>query len=215
MALTWVFYQISMYYVDHYVGSHFTHIATTSGIWEWVKHHFFLIIRWIFIVFSNIIAFYLAFLISYCLTTPGYAFLSSQAENIYFGKRATEEGSLSIHGLVIDLVEGCKIGLFGIAVTIFALFINFIPGIGQLLVFLLYCFYSCLMFIDYPSSERRWSLGKKLQWLKRYPVISIRLGILPALISLLPVINVFVMSLLFPILTVQATLNFASIENHT
>jgi CysZ protein len=124
------------------------------------------------------------------------------------------EEEFSFHGLLIDLVEGCKIGLFGFGITIAALFINFIPVLGQLLVFLLYSFYSCLMFIDYPSSRRRWTLGKKLLWLRKNPIISFRLGFLPALISLIPILNIFFMALFFPILTVHATLNFSTIEDH-
>ena len=47
-------------------------------------------------------------------------------------------------GFFADIFEGIKIAFFGIVVTIAALFVNFIPGIGQAVVFLLYTYYSAL-----------------------------------------------------------------------
>jgi CysZ protein len=214
LALTWLFYQVSTHFVDQFIGNHLAHLPTADGFWGWIKHYFLLILRWIFIAVANIISFYIAFLFAYCLTTPGYTLLSSAVEKIHLGQKYQMEEEFSFHGLLIDLVEGCKIGLFGFGITIAALFINFIPVLGQLLVFLLYSFYSCLMFIDYPSSRRRWTLGKKLLWLRKNPIISFRLGFLPALISLIPILNIFFMALFFPILTVHATLNFSTIEDH-
>ncbi|PIE63970.1 MAG: hypothetical protein CSA26_10430 [Desulfobacterales bacterium] len=102
--------------------------------------------------------------------------------------------------------------LLGILITIVALVVNFIPGIGQACVFLLYTYYSALMFIDYPASRRRWGLGKKLQWMRTHSSPAFRLGIGPALISMVPVVNIFAMALLFPLLTVHTTLNFSEIE---
>ena len=110
------------------------------------------------------------------------------------------------------MFEGIKIAVFGIVVTIVALFINFIPGIGQAAVFLLYTYYSALMFIDYPASRRRWSLGEKIGWLRNQSSPAFRIGVLPALVSMVPLLNIFAMALLFPILTIHATLNFSAIE---
>jgi CysZ protein len=215
LALTWLFYQVSTHFVDQFIGNHLAHLPGADSFWGWIKHYSLLILRWIFIVVTNIISFYIAFLFAYCLTSPGYTVLSSAVEKIHLGQKYKMNEEFSFHGLLVDLVEGCKIGIFGFGVTIAALFINFIPILGQLLVFLLYSFYSCLMFIDYPSSRRKWSLGNKLLWLKKNPIISLRLGFLPALISLIPVLNIFFMALFFPILTVHATLNFSTIEDHT
>ena len=70
-----------------------------------------------------------------------------------------------MRGVATDLVEGVKIGLYGILVSLAALFVSFIPVIGLVIVFLIYTFYSALMFIDYPASRRRWTLGRKITWL--------------------------------------------------
>ncbi len=210
LAITWVFYQISAHFVDRFVGNHFMKSPDADTLWGWIKYQGWAVFKWIFIIISRIISFYIAFLTAYCCTTPGYCFLSASVENIQSGIETGER--LSFRGLTVDLIEGCKIGIFGLAITCLALVVNFIPGIGQILVFLLYSYYSCLMFIDFPASRRRWSLGNKIAWLKDNSLPAFRLGFLPAAISMIPVLNVFLMALLFPLFTVHATLNFSALE---
>jgi Uncharacterized protein involved in cysteine biosynthesis len=100
----------------------------------------------------------------------------------------------------------------GLVVAVAALFANFIPVIGQAAVFVLYTFYSALMFVDYPASRYRWTLGEKLRWVRRYHQQAFRLGIFPAMISMIPLLNVFLMALFFPLFTIHTTLNFLVIE---
>jgi CysZ protein len=69
------------------------------------------------------------------------------------------------------------------------------------------------MFIDYPASSRRWSLGKKIKWLWEHSFSAFRLGFLPAVISMIPILNIFLMAFLFPLLTVHSTLNFSVLES--
>jgi CysZ protein len=211
-GVTWLVYQISIHFINQFAESHFINSPDAGSIFGWIKYQSWVLFKWVFMIISRIISFYIAFLISYCVTTPGYAFLSASVEKIHFGKQSEIEERFSLNGIYMDLVEGCKIGLFGIVVTVIALFVNFIPGIGQVLVFLLYSYYSCLMFIDYPASRRRWTLGKKINWLKNNPLAAFRLGIIPAIISMIPVLNIFLIALLFPLLTVHATLNFLMLE---
>ena len=210
LGITWVFYELSTHLVDRFVGSHFIQGPDPGTVWGWIKYQGWAFFKWIFMIISRIISFYIAFLVAYCLTTPGYCFLSASVEKIHSGREIAD--SFSLQGLTLDLREGAKIGLFGIGVTCLALVVNFIPGIGQVLVFLLYRFYSCLRFSDYPASRRRWSLGKKITWLKDNSFRAFRLGFIPALISMIPVLNVFLMALFFPLLTVHATLNFSSLD---
>jgi len=210
LAVTALFYEMSIHYFDQFAGSHFIQGPETATIWEWIKHQGWLILTWISLIISRIIAFYVAFLAAYSLTMPGYCLLSASAEKIHSGSGESGE-AFSVHGLLVDILEGCKIGLFGLAVTAFALALNVIPGAGQILVFLIYSFYSSLMFIDYPASRRHWSLGSKLFWLGRHPLTALRLGVLPAIISMIPVVNIFLMALLFPLFTVHSTLNFLAL----
>ncbi len=210
IALTWLGYHFSLNFIDEVTGNFLVDPPDTATIWGWLKHKGWLVLKWLYIFISRIVAFFLAFIIAYSLTTPGYALLSTTAEKIHAGKDFEMDEGLSVKGLLLDLIEGIKIGGFGIIVTIAALFANFIPVIGQLVVFLLYVYYSALMFLDYPASRRRWSLGRKLGWLMQHSNHTIRLGILPAIVSMIPLVNIFLMALLFPFLTVHATLNFAT-----
>jgi CysZ protein len=166
----------------------------------------------VFAVLSRVVAFYLAFLLAFTLTTPGYVFLSTWAGNRFAARAGEGEARLTLAGSLIDLLEGVKIGAFGLLVTAVALPLNFLPVIGQAAVFVLYVYYSALMFVDYPSSRYRWSLGDKLRWLRRHRAPAFRIGLLPALLSMVPILNIFLMALSFPLFTVHTTLNFLAIE---
>jgi CysZ protein len=212
VSLTSVGYLISIDYVDGLAGNFLMTAPDTDTIWGWIKHKGWLGASWLFFFVSRIVAFYLAFLLAYTLTTPGYVFLSTAAEKLHRGEEFDADANFSAAGFVVDMLEGLKIAFFGILVTIAALFINFLPGIGQAVVFLLYTYYSALIFVDYSASRRRWSLGRKLRWLRTNSSTAFRLGVMPALISMIPVVNIFAIALLFPLLTVHATLNFSAIE---
>jgi CysZ protein len=213
IALTWIGFHFTVDFIDQWTGNFAATAPAADGILGWIKHKGWLIGSWLFLIVSRIVAFYLAFLFAYSLSTPGYAFLSTAAEKLHAGQRFDAEANFSIVGFLSDIFEGIKIALFGMLVTLIALFVNFIPGIGQAIVLLLYTYYSALMFIDYPASRRGWSLNKKLRWLRSHGGPAFRLGVLPALISMIPLINIFAIALLFPLLTVHTTLNFSAIEN--
>lgn len=212
IGLTWLGNWLLLDYIDALSAKLMPAAPEQAGIWGWLKHATWIAGSWLYLVVSRIVSFYLAFLLAYTVTTPGYAFLSAAAEKIHAGEFFDEDAALNLPGIIRDIFEGLKIALFGIFVTIIALFLNFIPAIGQAAAFVLYCYYSALMFLDYPASRRRWNLGRKLLWMRRHSSPSFRLGAGPALLSMIPVINVFAMALLFPVLTVHASLNFSEIE---
>lgn len=214
LSLTWIGYLVSVDFMDDLTGSYMTVAPETDTIWGWLKHKGWLLSKWLFVIISRIVAFYIAFLLAYTITTPGYSFLSAAAEKLHAGEHFDPDAALTFTGILIDIFEGVKIAFFGIIITIIALFVNFIPGIGQALVFLLYTYYSALMFIDFPTARRRWGLGRKLGWLREHSSPAFRLGVGPALISMIPILNIFAIAFLFPVLTVHTTLNFSAIELH-
>ncbi len=211
-SLTWAGYLFTVDFIQDLTGNFFINAPDTDTVWGWIKHKGWVISSWLFTIVSRIVAFYLAFLLAYSISTPGYVFLSTAAEKLHAGEYFDPDASLTLAGFLRDIFEGIKIAAFGIIVTIVALFINFIPGIGQVAIFLLYTYYSALMFIDYPASRRRWSLGEKIRWLRINSSPAFRIGILPAFVSMIPIVNIFAMALFFPILTIHATLNFSAIE---
>lgn len=214
IAFTWAGYLLTVDFVDGLTGSFFLTQPEAVGLWGWTKYIGWQGMKWAFLIISRIVAFYLAFLLAYSLSAPGYVFLSTAVEKKHAGENFEPDAALNIKGLLIDLWEGVKIGLFGIVVTVIALMANFIPGVGQVVVLLLYTYYSALMFVDYPSSRRRWTLGQKISWLRSHNKQSLRLGIFPALVSLVPVVNIFFIAMLFPLMTVHSTLNFLAIEQY-
>ncbi len=212
IALTWLGFVLTVDFMDGFTGSFFSAAPADDTIWGWIKYRGWLAGKWLFLFVSRIVAFYFAFLVAYCMTTPGYVFLSSAAEKLHAGEYFDEEAGFTLPGFFRDILEGVKIAMLGVLVTISAIFLNFLPAVGQAAVFMLYVYYSALMFLDFPASRRRWSLGEKIGWLRTHSGPGFRLGIMPALISMVPVVNIFAMALLFPLLTVHTTLNFYAIE---
>lgn len=212
IGLTAVGYTVSIELIDSLASGFLADPPSAEGIWGWIKHKGWLIGQWLFVLITRIVSFYLAFLVAYTFTSPGYAFLSVAAEKLHTGDKFEPDDGLSLRNILIDIFEACKIALFGILVTFVALMVNFIPGIGQGIVFLLYTYYSALMFIDYPSSRRRWSLRRKIGWIREHGSTSFKIGVLPALVSMIPLINIFFISLIFPVMTIYSTLNFSAIE---
>lgn len=214
-SLTWGGYTFCVDLISQYTGSFFGTPPTVEKFWHWPLLWGWTAVKWVYLILSRVVAFYLAFVAAYSLTTPGYVYLSTWAGNRYSPRAGEGEADLSLGGIMVDLIEGIKIGAMGLVVSLLALMANFVPVAGQAAVFTLYAFYSALMFIDYPASRYRWSLGRKIAWLRSHPQQAFRLGLLPALISMIPVLNVFLMALLFPLFTVHTTLNFLSIEGRT
>lgn len=212
VVLTWVGFQLTTGLIDSVTRSFFETGPTHESWWGWIKYSGWLIVKYLYVLVTRIIAFFLAFLLAYTLTTPFYGFLSNSAEKLYWGKEFQEDDGFSLAGIIKDLWEGFKIALFGIVVTIVALAVGFIPVIGQISVFLIYTCYSALMFLDYPASRRRWELGRKLLWLRHHSGHMARLGLIPAAVALVPVLNIFLLAFIFPLFTVHAALNFSAVE---
>lgn len=212
-ALTWAGYVFSVDLIDHLTGSFFTTPPMVEKFWQWPLLWGWTALKWVFLILTRVVAFYLAFVVAYSLTTPGYVVLSTWTGNRFSPRAGQGEAKLTVGGVLIDLWEGVKIGAMGLLVSVVALMANFIPVVGQAAVFFLYAFYSALMFVDYPASRYRWSLGQKLWWLRRHHNQAFRLGLFPAMISMVPLLNVFLMALFFPLFTVHTTLNFLTIED--
>ncbi len=210
--LTWLVASETLGLIDSLTGHFFTNAPDVQGFWSHPAHWGWVVLHWLFLITSRVIAFYLAFLLAYCLTSPGYVLLSFLAGNRFTGKARAGEAAMTFTGFAVDLWEGIKIGMVGILATTLAFIVNFIPIIGQALAFLVYTYYSALMFIDFPASRYRWHLGQKVGWVFRNTRASFLLGVLPAAITMIPVLNIFLMALLFPVFTVHTTLNYLIIE---
>lgn len=207
--LTWIGYSLAVNAIDQATAA-FTSVApATDTVWGSIKYSAWVVGSWLLLLVSRLVAFYLSFLVAYSLTAPGYALLSAGAERLTAGERFEADAAFTLVGVFRDILEGLKIALFGLVVTLAAIFVSTVPVLGQLIAVFLYTFYSTLMFIDYPTSRRRWSLGQKLFWLRRHRGLALRLGLLPALLGMIPLLNIFVVALLFPLLTIHATINFS------
>ncbi|THB74248.1 MAG: cysteine biosynthesis protein [Desulfobulbaceae bacterium] len=213
--LTWGGFFLTTELFDNLTSDFFSSKPVHESFYGWVKYLGWVTSKYLFFFVSRIVAFFLAFLAAFSLSAPLYVFLSMAAEKRYCGDEYEADAALTLKGIMIDLFEGIKIGLLGIFITILALMVSFIPLIGQLAVFFLYCFYCALMFLDYTTSRKRWSLSRKINWLQQHHTKAFKIGVIPALISMIPILNLFLMALVFPLFTVHATLNFSQINRYS
>lgn len=211
---TWAGFILTTGLLDNLIPDFFSSEPVRDSLYGWAKYLGWLSSKYLFFLVSRIVAFFLAFLAAFSLSAPLYVFLSTTAEKLYCGDLFEADPAMTLKGILIDFLEGIKIALLGMVITVLALVVSFIPIFGQLFVLVLYCFYCALMFLDYPTSRRRWSLGEKITWLQQHRSTALKIGVIPALISMIPILNLFLMALIFPLFTVHATLNFSQINRH-
>ena len=172
------------------------------------------ILLWLYLISTRLVSFYIALLLSYTVTFPAYMFLSNGVEKIDAGDSFDSQEGFDISIIIDDLLEGVKIALFGIVVSLILFFVTFLPVLGTVIAFVVFIFYSTLLFIDFPASRRHWTLSAKLRWLYAHPLLSLRIGFIPALVGMVPIMNVLFIALLSPVLTVHATRNFVAVTDN-
>ncbi|MGD9948728.1 MAG: cysteine biosynthesis protein, partial [Desulfobulbus sp.] len=82
-SLTWAGYLFSIDLINHFTGSFFTTPPAVEKFWQWLLLWGWTGLKWIFMILTRVVAFYLAFVVAYSLTTPGYVFLSTWTGNLY------------------------------------------------------------------------------------------------------------------------------------
>ena len=210
ILLTFLGYSFVISFFEDLTRAFFKTVPSGKTAWDSVYRFGWYVLQWVYLISTRLIAFYIALLVGYSITAPGYMFLSNSVEKI------DETGSMDgeqfeIEMLVDDLFEGLKIAGVGILIAIFLFFITFVPVFGIIVAFIVLSFYSALMFIDFPTSKRHWTLSQKFRWIYVHPLVSARLGFIPALVGIIPILNVVFIAFLFPLFTVHTTRNFTLI----
>ncbi|MFO7736663.1 MAG: EI24 domain-containing protein [bacterium] len=178
-------------------------------------YHYFSLAGWwilkgMFLIISTVISFYLSFLIAYNITSPLYSFLAARSEKLFRGHSAGAPFNFS--GIITDILQALKVSVVMIILSIIAFIINFIPFIGQVAAFLIYVGANTLLFVDFPAGEHRWPLKRKIGWLFQNKITTLRIGLFPTFVSLIPVANVFIFVFIFPVYIVHTTVNFVLSE---
>lgn len=162
----------------------------------------------LFKIVVNVLLFYLSFAVSYALVSPLYSFISTIAEDIFYGK-PKDEAELSFPGVIEDIKQALKVSAAVFVLGILAFFVGFIPVLGQIAAFVLCFFMNAFLVFDFVTSRRRWKLAQKAKWLVMHPAITVKTALLPSLVSFIPVVNTILTAFLFPVFVVHATMNFA------
>lgn len=188
------------------------HEPAISGFWSHILYGLWWVGLWSAKIAAVLLGFYIAFLAIYILVSPLYSWLSHICEKA--AKQMVTETVFSMKQLWFDLKEAIKISLFGILLSIIALFFLFIPVIGTVAGFLLYLYSYSILFLDYIASRKGMTLAQKVRWASKHPWFIISLGWAPALLSYIPVVSIFLVSMVFPFFVVYATLNFLAFEDN-
>ena len=210
ILITFLGYSIFISFATDFTGQFFKTPPAGTAVFDTIYRFGWYVLLWLYIISTRLIAFYVAFLISYSITSPGYMFLSNAVERI------DETGSIEGEGFEIeliidDLIEGLKIAGMGIGIAILLFFITFVPVVGIIIAFIVLMLYSALMFIDFPAAKRHWTLSQKIRWIVDHPLVASKLGFIPALVGMIPILNVLFIAVLFPVFTIHTTRNFARI----
>ncbi len=156
------------------------------------------------------LTFYLAFLLIYILISPVYSWLSRISEKKASG--TVVETDFSIKQLWFDLKEALKIGMFSLVLSLIALAFLFVPVFGSIASLIVYLYTYAVLFLDYVASRKGLTLRQKLHWTTRHPCFTATLGWFPALLSYIPIINQFMIAIVFPFFVIYATLNFMALD---
>ena len=84
-VLTWLGYIEAIHLVDGWTGNFFLQHQRPMARGAWFILKGWMVLKYLFLAVSRVAAFYLAFLTAYCLTCPGYVFLSTATEKKYRG----------------------------------------------------------------------------------------------------------------------------------
>lgn len=209
-----IFHLLSVYVIDPHLVSWSTEHTAAAGVLGWIKHQSISIGGWIVKILTSLLALYLSIQLSYAFMSSAYSFLSDAAEDIYL-VNPVEDQPFSITAILKDTAEGLKFSAFSIVLIGIAFLLNFIPLLGPALVFIMYATFMSTMFLDAVMSRRLMNAKEKLRWIQSNKLLALRIGIIPMLVSLIPIGGIFVLSFIFPVMIVYATLNFARVEEST
>jgi uncharacterized protein involved in cysteine biosynthesis len=173
----------------------------------WVAFKFF------FKASTTIFVFYSTFLIGYLLLSPLYSFISYASENTFLGK-PQEESDFDVSFIGEDYLQAIKITAVALFVTVYLFFINFVPVIGQIVVFISYPVLNALLIADFSASRKEWSITSRFLWIKENPLLVLIVGGSLTIVSIIPQINNIVAALLVPFFIAYTSLNIAVIEKN-
>ncbi len=164
----------------------------------------------VLIVSFLVIAFYVFTVIGNIIASPFNAALSEKTEELLIGPSPSSPSGVKV--IMKDIVHSVgneiKRLLFFIMWFIPIFLINFIPGIGQIIYFLLMIFYTCyaltFSFMDYSLDRRYKSFREKNRIIFSCKPRMLGFGLVCFIMGLIPFLNLF----LIPVCVIAATMMY-------
>ncbi len=217
-ALIMIFISIFLYHVVFSFISGLTapFYSIPPLVEEWY-HHFRLlgwsVLKFFFNMSTTVFIFYVTFLIAYVLCSPLYSFISFVSENIFEGK-PEEDNEFSFDFVHEDILQSLKLAGLSAGVILYLFFVNFVPVIGQILVFFLYPVLNTFLLIDFFAARKGWTFMSRFMWLKKNWFMVFVMGGIVMFITLIPLANNILAAFAFPFFVVYSSINMAVIEKH-
>ncbi|HDT11399.1 MAG TPA: EI24 domain-containing protein, partial [bacterium] len=170
-------------------------------------HHYFYFAGWAVFKFFfkasvTIFIFYITFMIAYLISSPLYSFISFVSENIFKGNTAEEDNEFILDYVAEDILQGLKMTAVALSVTVYLFFINFIPVIGQIMVFVSYILLNTILIIDFTATRKEWNFVSRILWMKDNPLITLLIGGSLTFVAIIPLANNILAAFLIPFLVV-------------
>ncbi len=218
VALIMIFVSIFLYhgifsFMKNLTAPFYSIPPITEEFFDYFHYAGWVVFKFFFQASITIFVFYVTFLISYLLCAPLYSFLSYVSENVFLGK-PEEENDFDISFVGEDYFQAVKISGISIAASFYLFFVNFVPVIGQILVFAAYPLLNTLLITDFSAARKDWSIVSRILWMKENPVPVLMIGCSLTIVSIIPQLNNIAAALLIPFLIVFSSLNIISIEKH-
>ena len=217
-ALVMVFVSIFLYHmIFSFVSGLTAPFYTAPPLIEEFYHYFYYagwaIFKFFFSASVTIFIFYATYIISYLISSPIYSFISYASENTFLGK-PEEESDFDASYIGEDLLQAAKTSLLAVAVTVYLFFVNFVPVIGQIFVFVLYPVLNTILVIDFYAYRKEWTLASRILWIKENPLLSLIVGGSITFISMIPLLNNILAALVIPFALVYSSINMAVIQKY-
>ncbi|MCK5808342.1 hypothetical protein KAH37_05090, partial [bacterium] len=98
VLVTFLGYSVIIAFFEDFTRAFFKTAPAGTTMWDTIYRFGWHILLWLYMISSRLIAFYIALLIGYSITSPGYMFLSNSVERI------DETGSIEGEGFEIEMI---------------------------------------------------------------------------------------------------------------
>lgn len=187
---------VGLFYLSLHYWNKFT-IYLFNFLPSWL--HWLTTIFWLLFLFNFFIFFIFTFnLLANLITAPFNSFLAEKVEQSLTGvipeKKSWDDTLYDIYRIIGRQLSLLLYYFLRIILICLLFFIPFLQLIAPIIMFIFHAWCLTLTYIDYPTDNHRIQINQVLSWLRERRLLSIAYGGLIVLVSMIPIINLFITS---------------------